>query len=215
VSRIMWSRYCNAAPSDHVPQQLAKLGPLHTMLYDNFVPFITDPASRSRYYAWSIFWTHLADNRLTNGSGLGGTLSWFLDDGWYAGNGVAVDPWTEPNLPPRYLGAGLWFLFYPPRKGVNESGPITSLRWELWRSGLEDVEYFFRLQKLLQAGTLPADQASKAHMILRSVGEVVWGFPYYSVKLQRGVTPYSTNTSLAADVRRRAGQLISELSTDY
>ena len=88
------------------------------MLYDNYVPFITDTAARVRLYAWALFNTHAIDNRVTNGSGIGGSLSWFLDDGWYAGSrGEAEDPWVTPNLPPGYLGGGLWFLLSPQGRG--------------------------------------------------------------------------------------------------
>lgn len=107
-----WS---NAAASDRVPQRLAALGPAHTMLYDNYVPSITDDGARVRLFAWSLWWTHNTANNKTKGrlvrcvfifllstaivyvllslmmttasnkptgSGLGGSLSWFMDDSW-------------------------------------------------------------------------------------------------------------------------------------
>ena len=61
----------------------------------------------------------------------------------------------------------------PPRQGLNESGPTPTIRWELWRSGLEDAEYFFQLQGLLQAHTLPAKEAAEAREILASIDQVV------------------------------------------
>ena len=93
-----WS---NAAAADRVPQRLAALGPAHTMLYDNYVPSITDDGARTRLFAWSLWWTHSRANNLTNGSGLGGSLSWFMDDGWTS------DPWLEPDMG---QGAGMLFL---------------------------------------------------------------------------------------------------------
>jgi hypothetical protein len=56
---------------------------------------------------------------------------------------------------------------------LNESGPTPTIRWELWRSGLEDAEYFFQLQGLLQAHTLPAKEAAEAREILASIDQVV------------------------------------------
>ena len=163
------------------------------------MPSITDDGARVRLFAWALWWTHSPNNPLTQGSGLGGSLSWFMDDGWTA------DPWLQPNTG---QGAGMWFLFYPPRAGVNETGPITSIRWELWRAGLEDAEYFFQLQRLLEAGVVAPNAEEEARAALNAVSTVVWGFPYYSDRLKKGIYPYDANASLADDVRRRVGQII-------
>jgi hypothetical protein len=129
--------------------------------YDNYVPSITDDGARVRLFAWALWWTHAANNSLTHGSGLGGSLSWFMDDGWTS------DPWLTPNMGE---GAGFWFLFYPPRANVSESGPIPSIRWEIWRQGLEESEYFFHLQRLLAAGRVPESQVAEAQAALDAVG---------------------------------------------
>jgi len=194
-----WS---NAAAADRVPARLAALGPARTMLYDNYVPAITDDGARVRLFAWSLWWTHAAANNMTNGSGLGGSLSWFMDDGW------TVDPWLQPNMAPGFEGAGFWFLLYPPRANVSESGPIPSIRWELWRNGLEEAEYFFHLQRLLASGQVPAGAVAEAEAALDAVGGVAWDFVHYSDTLKRTVRPYSANASLADGARRRVGRLI-------
>lgn len=45
--------------------------------------------------------THSTSNNVTHGRGLGGSLSWFMDDGW------TEDPWISPDLG---QGPGKWFL---------------------------------------------------------------------------------------------------------
>eukprot|EP01052_Picozoa_sp_SAG31_P048417 SAG31_NODE_10121_length_1180_cov_1.126735_2_plen_133_part_00 len=125
-----------------------------------------------------------------------------MDDGWTS------DPWIEPDMGE---GAGMWFLFYPPRANVRESGPITSIRWELWRNGLEETEYFFHLQRLLALGHVPKDQVMEAQAALKAVSSVAWDFVYYSDKLKKTVRPYSTNSSSANTVLRRVGRLINSV----
>ena len=98
---------------------------------------------------------------------------------------------------PSFGGAGFWFLFYPPRANVSESGPIPSIRWELWRNGLEEAEYFFHLQRLLASGQVPRGQVAEAKAALDAVGGVAWDFVYYSDHLKKTMRPYSANASLA------------------
>ena len=98
---------------------------------------------------------------------------------------------------------------------MNESGPIPSIRWEMWRSGLEDTEYFFHLQRLIahsQSGERDYDdrtridvekKVSDAQAALAAVREATWGFAYYSDKLKRNMRPYSTNATLLVDIKRR------------
>ena len=46
-------------------------------------------------------------------------------------------------------GAGEWFTLYPPPDGdVCHKAAVTSIRWELLRKGLEDVEYLAMLDRL-------------------------------------------------------------------
>lgn len=66
-----------------------------------------------------------------------GFLYWCVN--WWA----LVDPFeTAANTKWEQNGNGL--LFYP-----GEDGPITSLRAEIWRDGMDDYEYFMILNKLL------------------------------------------------------------------
>jgi len=55
------------------------------------------------------------------------------------------DPWTNPaNFSEDQNGSGL--LYYP-----TAEGPVPSLRMEVLRDGIEDYEYLYRLQELIEA----------------------------------------------------------------
>jgi hypothetical protein len=58
-------------------------------------------------------------------------------------------PPPPPNTCLEEREAGSWFLWYPPSDGDEcHSPPVTSIRWELFRQGLEDVEYLAMLDGL-------------------------------------------------------------------
>lgn len=81
------------------------------------------------------------------------------------------NPWTGKM-------GGVVFI-YPPREGKNETGPINSLRWEALRKGLEDLEYFNMLARLLKEknGKISEDQRLKAKEALARINEVVSHVP--------------------------------------
>lgn len=110
---------------------------------------------------------------------------------------------------------------------MNESGPIPSIRWEMWRSGLEDTEYFFHLQRLIaksQSNERRGDDTSRtqidvekkvseAQAALEAVREATWGFAYYSDKLKRNIRPYTTNATLLVEIKRRVMEAIEAFAT--
>ena len=192
-----------------VPQRLGELSQrgVRTQLYDNDVPIITEPPTRTRLAAWQLWLTHYVGNNVTQGHGLNGSLSFFMMNGWTA------DPWSTPSMDGQ--AAGLWYLFYPPREGVEEAGPIPSIRWEAWRGGLEETEYFFTLQRLLAKHTngaaqraVPDNIIAEANAALALVQSVTWGFPYGSNKWQVPERPYTSNVTLVLEVKRRVGRAI-------
>lgn len=196
-------------PRGTVPQRLGSLSQrgVKTQLYDNDVPLITEPPTRTRLAAWQLWLTHYVGNNVTQGRGLDGSLSFFMMNGWTA------DPWITPNMDGQ--AAGLWFLFYPPRVGVDESGPIPSIRWEALRGGLEETEYFFTLQRLLANRTskaartaVPGDVVAQATAALAEVQSVTWGFPYGANKWQVPERPYTNNVTRVVEVKRRVGRAI-------
>jgi hypothetical protein len=102
------------------------------------------------------------------------------------------NPWTDPM---GYIGGysfqpgfvGYWgngdgrFLYPPNRDVANDkskylSGPVSSIRWEMLREGLEDYEYFWLLREAIakaeKAGK-PADLLDKARKLLEVGPEIV------------------------------------------
>jgi hypothetical protein len=84
-----------------------------------------------------------------------------------------------------------FYLLYPPRS-KNETGPINSIRWELFREGLEDYEYLHLLQEKvlkvqakIDTGELSSEKEAKLQVIiddvdltLNDVNKIVYGLPY-------------------------------------
>lgn len=69
-------------------------------------------------------------------------------------NPIKPNPHQGPCLQER--GAGEWYTLYPPVDfDICHKGPVPSIRWELLRKGLEDVEYLAMLDRLAGA----ADQS--------------------------------------------------------
>ncbi|OGR31218.1 MAG: hypothetical protein A2139_09600 [Desulfobacca sp. RBG_16_60_12] len=92
---------------------------------------------------------------------LGRKLNYFQKD----------DPWTGQHK-------GIAFV-YPPREGKNEVGPINSLRWEALRQGMEDVEYFNMLDRLIKdrKGKMSENKLLEAKKALDRISEVVSHVP--------------------------------------
>ena len=91
-------------------------------VYDNVISVIDMHGLRTRTFPWMI-WK----------KGLNGSLSWCRVANWIE------NPWVSPPGGVRNL-SGITKLLYPPRS-ASEKGPINSIRWELFREGLEDYEY--------------------------------------------------------------------------
>jgi len=110
-------------------------------VYNNAVNFPDHRRLRVRLWPW-LLWKY----------GVDGTYSWWGTVCW---RGDLEDPWTA--------GRGdSGVLLYPPRSR-DERGPVESVRWELFREGLEDYEYMAladRLATELEAAGEPA--AAKA-----------------------------------------------------
>ena len=82
----------------------------------------------------------------------------------------------------RNLPAGIDYILYPPRAdaGPSEELLTTSIRWELYRKGLEDVERFFALQRLQERAELAGiatPVAGCGAAALESINDLVWDFP--------------------------------------
>jgi hypothetical protein len=147
------------AASDPVPEltDAIRLWIIHTDMWDRALPHIeaarragcqihvynnavNQPDHRRlrvRLWPW-LLWQYRVD----------GTYSWWGTVCW---RGDMENPWTAGT------GDFSGVLLYPPRT-ADERGPVESVRWELFREGLEDYEYLAladRLAARLEAAGRP------------------------------------------------------------
>jgi hypothetical protein len=114
-------------------------------VYNNGVNFPEQRRLRVRLWPW-LLWKYRVD----------GTFSWWGTVCW---RGDMGNPWTAGG------GEFSGVLLYPPRS-PDEHGPIESVRWELYREGLEDYEYLAVADRL--AAQLEAAGKAQAAKPLRS-----------------------------------------------
>lgn len=154
------------------------------LVYNNAVDFPEDEPIRTRLWPW------LLDRYRVDG-----TYSWWGTVCW---RGPMADPWT--------CGRGdSGVLLYPPRDG--ESGPIESVRWELFREGLEDYEYLHLARRLVvqltQAGR--ADAARVGQQALQAADALTERWPRVHGANDE---PYDRHPDHLAAVRARLAEAI-------
>ena len=137
---------------------------------------------------------------------------------WLTANAGPRGGCGDPSDPCVDNAAGLANLLYPPLGG-DSMVPISSLRWDMLRKGLEDAEYFHRLDALadslverggcdaLPEASTECDAARRARGALDRVSEVVWAFPD-SKNLSSA--PYSSDSRLMHDVLDEVGAAIRQ-----
>eukprot|EP01048_Picozoa_sp_COSAG05_P016115 COSAG05_NODE_2033_length_3667_cov_5.369395_2_plen_731_part_01 len=189
-------------------------------IYDNAIPVIDKPAQRVRLFPWQLWLTNRGTADVPAGYGLQGSLSWYCDNG--------EDGWTQPCGPTGTQWAGDAYLLYPQEPGISSPREAVSpsIRWELFRRGLEDAETFFLLQRLIadvnrssMAQELRARSLLwEANAALQAVETVSWGFATHSAEAccdkDLWTDPYSTNTTLMHSVKRRVAMAIEALSAE-
>lgn len=201
-----------------------------TLLYHNALPVVDLPAIRVRSFPWQVWRTNYADPK-TRRLGLQGTLSWYANTHWQSNGGFNLwltantgpkPPFEGPSQTEGAIGhaAGLANVLYPPL-GAESMAPISSVRWDLMAKGLEDAEYFYRLDALSgelesrarcdgkhlnRTDIFPRDIGTLLHecgvvrdakAALDAVGSVVWEFP---ASKNLSDAPYSVNVTLMHDV---------------
>ncbi|MEN6584123.1 MAG: glycoside hydrolase domain-containing protein [Armatimonadota bacterium] len=103
--------------------------------------FLQDPAISHRIITWTCY--------------LYDAMGWLY---WHSNYWADVqDPWTDictgKKIDPRLYGEGS--LIYPGKLHTGVAGPVSSIRMEVWRDGVEDHKYFMLLQqKIGRAATL-------------------------------------------------------------
>ena len=151
----------NGAKAARIEQNLALIAEARSSgadayIYNNEIAVIDLPAHRVRTFPWQLWRTNFA-YPVSRHLGFQGSLSWYTIDGYFGsdpykyGNVLCGKPLGRSAHPthPRPTdplceserAAGEWFEVYPPSDNdICHKGPVTSIRWELLRQGLEDVE---------------------------------------------------------------------------
>lgn len=156
-------------------------------LYHNTIPAIDYPSIRSRLYPW-----------LLNKLGYDGSFSYWSVNEWLE------DPWKQ-----KWSGiAGSGVLLYPGRE-QDEPGPISSIRWEMLRDGLEDVEYLNLLQDALKHKKMNSQQTAIAKQLLQQSQEMTQKLPRV---VGLGDQPYCLDVVKLETLRNAIGDLLDELS---
>jgi len=127
------------------------------LVYNNAVNYPEHRPIRVRLWPW-----------LLRKYEVDGTYSWWGTVCW---RGEMADPWSAGQ-------GNSGVLLYPPRS-PDEHGPIDSVRWELFREGLEDYEYMHLADELaekLDAAGKP-DAAKQGREAVAAALELVERWP--------------------------------------
>lgn len=112
---------------------------------------------------------------------------------WGGGRKTRHNPWDDAT-DHRHPG-GDSYMVYPPRDNRMSTDEIVdSIRWEIFREGLEDYEYLTLTRELADSGN------SAAKRILQDVEE----------KIVPGWTDHTRDWRLLNDIRMRMGELLSK-----
>ena len=152
--------------------------------------FTDHPAITHRIRFWML-WKH----------GVDGSLYWSTTY-W------RTNPWEDAaSIPPNggFWGNGDGYLLFPPVREKSAepvvSGPIDTIRWELIREGLEDVEWLYELgYRLDGASRWRIGAHAQARRALRAARRLVPSF-----------TDYEMDPDRLYAVRQRIGEAIERL----
>jgi hypothetical protein len=154
-------------------------------IYQNTIPMIDYSPLRVRAFPWGL-WT----------SGINWVSAWWTLTNW------ANNPWATTES---YVGRnGDGVLLYPPRDR-GEQGPITSIRWETFRDGLEDYDYLSLLERLA-ARQQPPD--AQAQQLLQEARQVMPKLPRVKGAPDE---PYLKDAEAFYNLRRRIAEQIVKL----
>jgi|GEM_PF-3739569 len=156
-------------------------------IYNNGIPIIDYPAMRNRMFPWML-WKR----------GISGSFSYW-----------SVNEWQHPTWDAKHerlAGSGL--LLYPARKGTNDPTPINSIRWELLREGLEDVEYLHLLSERVTTAKAKGRNVSNAERLLDQARQLVQGLPRVSGLPDQ---PHTLDVAKLEKIRHRIATEIERL----
>ncbi|MEJ5252360.1 MAG: DUF4091 domain-containing protein [Chthonomonadetes bacterium] len=171
--------------------------------------FIEHPAVEMRLWAWQS-WQY----------GIQGILIWQTNY-WTSNTAFPnslQNPWEDPmsyvtgyGTPvgtKQFWGNGDGRFLYPPRRDPNQQHPpaiqppISSIRWENLRDGVEDYEYFAILQALVERlqGTAPASLLAEAQKLLEVPEHI-----------SKDLTNFTTDPRPLLEHRRKVARMIERL----
>lgn len=149
------------------------------LVYNNAVNYPEHRPIRVRLWPW-----------LLRKYEVDGTYSWWGTVCW---RGEMADPWNAGQ-------GNSGVLLYPPRS-PDEHGPIDSVRWELFREGLEDYEYMHLADELaekLEAAGKP-DAAKQGREAVAGALELVERWPNVRAANDE---PYTLDVTAVARARQ-------------
>jgi hypothetical protein len=135
--------------------------------------FLIDvPGIAHRAMMWKA-WKFRVSGLLTWAGLLWDTHAWEGD--WNPQNANDYDnPWLKPASP---WGNGVVDFYYPPDPSGPASSPtfelVPSLRWELFREGMEDYEYFVLLQEAIDSASGLGVDVSSSEQVLEDAMDVI------------------------------------------
>jgi len=172
--------------------------------------FIDHPGTEMRLWIWQT-WQH----------NVKGILIWTTN--WWTSSTAFPDslqnPWEDamsyvdgygtPKGAKLPWGNGDGRFLYPPRRDPNKAtepymgDPISSVRWEALRDGMEDYEYFYMLKNLIteKSAKIPADLKTRAERLL-IVPEAI----------SKDMTHFTTDPRLMLEHRDKIARMIERLS---
>jgi len=116
--------------------------------------------------------------------------------------GDMEDPWTAGQ-------GGSGVLMYPPRS-PKEKGPIDSVRWELFREGLEDYEYL-RLADALARELTRQGMAAEAKAGRDAVAAAMKLVERWPCVRAANDEPYTLDVRAVAVARERLAQAVEAM----
>jgi hypothetical protein len=130
--------------------------------------FIDHPATELRVWLWQT-WQHKmsgilvwATNYWTSSAAFPDSLQNPYEDPMSYVSGYSTEKGVK-----RHWGNGDGRFIYPPLAATGGEGPpvldgpVSSIRWEMLREGIEDLEYLYRLRELLRDGGSSLDEATR------------------------------------------------------
>lgn len=162
--------------------------------------FVCSPLLNTRMLHWQAFAWNIA-----------GYLHWGHNDwhrmgqevtGWPGVNGLADTHLVNPlrEHPPRWP-VGDAAIVYPHPRWWEDHGPISSLRWETMRAGLQDWELFRSLDDAASAPGAPRATATRAKELLAQIRGPI----------ANDLWNYCRDSNTLATLRRAAGDCLAKL----